>query len=117
VSEVKRRNQTRKRRQLRVRDVDQKGHMPRVAVFRSLSEIYAQLIDDNEGKTLASASSLTLKKASGDKKEVAFSVGKELARKALEKGVQQACFDRGRFLYHGRVKSLADGLREGGLNI
>lgn len=117
MSEIKRRNKTRKRRVMRVRGSEQRGHMPRVSVFRSLNGMYAQLIDDNEGTTLASASSVTLKNVSGDKKEVAFKVGKELARKAIEKGIDTAFFDRGRFLYHGRVKSLADGLREGGLNI
>jgi large subunit ribosomal protein L18 len=90
--------------------------LPRVSVFRSLNQIYAQIIDDSQHKTLVSYSSLMMKEK-GTKTEVATSVGKELAKLALEKGVKQACFDRGRFLYHGRVKALAEGLREGGLQI
>lgn len=89
----------------------------RVSVFRSLGQIYAQLIDDLQHKTLASASSLTLKQAKGSKTEIAHAVGVELAKNALAKGVKQAVFDRGRFLYHGRVKALAEGVREGGLQI
>lgn len=117
VSVIKQRNNNRSRREMRVRGSERRGHMPRVSVFRSLSQMYAQLVDDVEGKTLASVSSLSLKDASGDKKEVAFKIGKELARKAAEQGVQKAFFDRGRFLYHGRIKAVADGLREGGLTI
>jgi large subunit ribosomal protein L18 len=92
------------------------ANRPRVSVHRSLKHIYAQLIDDNSGKTVASASSLA-QNAQGDKKTIAHAVGLELAKKAKEKGVQEAYFDRGRFLYHGRVKELAEGLREGGLTI
>ena len=88
----------------------------RVSVFRSLNEIYAQVIDDLQHKTLVSVSSLTLK-VEGTKTEIAHVVGKELAKKALEQGITKAAFDRGRFLYHGRIKALAEGLREGGLQI
>ncbi|MBN2267056.1 MAG: 50S ribosomal protein L18 [Candidatus Babeliaceae bacterium] len=93
---------------------------PRVTVFRSLRHMYAQVIDDAAQKTLASCSSLELEKTGemklrGDKKAVAHAVGRELAKRALEKNVDAVVFDRGRFLYHGRVKSLAEGLREGGL--
>lgn len=89
---------------------------PRVSVFRSLNQIYGQLIDDTQGTTLVSASSLELK-VKGSKKEVAKKVGQELARKALEKGIDSVRFDRGRFLYHGRVAAFADGLRESGLKV
>ncbi|WP_088341551.1 50S ribosomal protein L18 [Robiginitalea sediminis] len=89
---------------------------PRLSVFRSNKEIYAQVIDDTSGKTLAAASSrdkgLDTK---GTKSEVAAAVGKLLAEKALKAGVETVAFDRGGYLYHGRVKSLADGAREGGL--
>lgn len=87
----------------------------RVSVFRSNHHIYAQVIDDIARKTVASASSLTLKNTSGSKAEVARAVGRELANSAKAAGVTKAVFDRGSFLYHGRVKELAEGLREGGL--
>lgn len=90
---------------------------PRLAVFRSNKEIYAQVIDDNSGKTLAAASSKdkALSKAKGTKTEIANEVGKAIAEKAKKAGVEQVAFDRGGYLYHGRVKSLAEGAREGGL--
>ncbi len=93
------------------------GKGPRVSVFRSLNHIYAQIIDDIDRKTLASCSSLELKISKGDKSDVAKKVGLELAKRALSAGLDKAIFDRGRYLYHGRVKSLAEGLREGGLNL
>lgn len=105
------------RRINRVRGKLKSGNMPRVTVFRSLSHIYAQLIDDNQQKTLASASSVLLSKKDSDKKAIAHLVGKELAKKAVEQGIEQVSFDRGRFLFHGRVKALAEGLKEGGLQI
>lgn len=90
------------------------GERPRLAVFRANRHIYAQLIDDTLGKTLAMACSLELK--SKTKKTIAAAeVGKLLARKALAKNLKTAVFDRGGFAYHGRVKALADGAREGGL--
>ncbi len=89
---------------------------PRLSVFRSNKEIYAQVIDDNAGKTLASASSrdkgIDVK---GTKTEVANAVGKAIAEKATKAGVEMVAFDRGGNLYHGRVKALAEGAREGGL--
>ena len=88
---------------------------PRVTVFRSLNYIYGQLLDN--GKTVAASSTLAMKKVKGDKKQQARLAGKELAKQALEKGITAVCFDRGRFLYHGRVKEFAEGLREGGLKI
>ena len=107
-------NRTRRRAQ-RVR-AGLTSTKPRVSVFRSLSHIYAQVIDDAQQKTVASVSSLELK-IPGSKKDVAHSVGLELAKRALHTGIEQATFDRGPFLYHGRVKALAEGLRAGGLKI
>jgi large subunit ribosomal protein L18 len=91
---------------------------PRLAVFRSLQHIYAQIIDDQSGHTLVSASTLepsVRTDISGTKSERAERIGKLLAERAREKGVSQVVFDRGGFLYHGRVKSLAEGARAGGL--
>lgn len=110
--------QSKQRRAERVRDALRvKSSRPRVSVHRTLKQVYAQVIDDVTSKTVASCSSLELKDIAGDKKAVAFAVGKELAKRAKDKGVESAVFDRGSFLYHGRVKALADGLREGGLTI
>jgi large subunit ribosomal protein L18 len=89
---------------------------PRLAVFRSNKEIYAQVIDDTKGVTIAAASSQDKElKAEGTKTQIAAEVGKSIAKKAIEKGVSEVAFDRGGNLYHGRVKSLAEGAREGGL--
>ena len=93
---------------------------PRLSVFRSSKHIYAQLIDDNQGATLASASSLE-KDALGDLKtganiDAAKAVGKLLAERAVKNGVKEVVFDRGSYLYHGRVKALADAARESGLS-
>ena len=88
---------------------------PRLSVFRSNKAISAQLIDDVSGQTLVSATSLSLKDAKGTKIEIAASVGKELAEKASKAGIESVAFDRNGYLYHGRVKALADGAREGGL--
>ena len=108
----------RKRRALRVRGrLHNPGQLPRVCVFRSLNYIYAQLIDDNKQQTVLSCSSFELKELSGDKTVVAKAVGQELAKRALSKGINTVVFDRGRYLFHGRVKSLAEGLREGGLQV
>lgn len=87
---------------------------PRLSVYRSNKEIYAQLVDDNSGVTLASASSREAK-ATGTKTEQSASVGKLIAEKAKGKGVETVVFDRNGFVYHGRIKALADGAREGGL--
>ena len=87
---------------------------PRLTVFRSNTQIYAQLIDDVNGKTLASASSLGLKDKV-NKIEQAAKVGALLAKVAMEAGITEVVFDRNGYLYHGRVKSLADSAREGGL--
>ncbi|WP_435522993.1 50S ribosomal protein L18 [Chryseobacterium indoltheticum] len=90
--------------------------LPRLSVYKSNKEIYAQLIDDKDGKTLASASSVEKGvDANGTKSEVSAAVGKAIAAKALAAGIENIVFDRNGFVYHGRVKALADGAREGGL--
>jgi large subunit ribosomal protein L18 len=110
------REQARRRRHRRVRArVSGTPARPRLAVYRSNRGIYAQVIDDNAGHTLASASTETLEGATGSKSELATAVGREVARKAREAGIERVVFDRGGYLYHGRVKALADGAREGGL--
>lgn len=103
-----------RRRKNRVRQRIQHDR-PRVSVFRSLSHIYAQVINDNESRTIVGASSLELKQITGDKTQVAREVGLELARRARASGITVVAFDRGSAKYHGRVKALAEGLREGGL--
>lgn len=117
MSILKKRIASRIRRAERVRTKTRSAGKMRVSVFRSANHMYAQLIDDTLHKTVASYSTIQLKKAAGSKKEVAHAVGKELAARALKAGVEEAIFDRGAFLYHGRVAALADGLREGGLRI
>ena len=109
--------QARERRHRRVRGkVSGTAERPRLVVFRSNRGIEAQLVDDLEGKTLAAASWLQLKKSfKGSKSEQAAEVGKLLAANAKKAGVETAVFDRGGYLYHGRVKALADAAREGGL--
>jgi large subunit ribosomal protein L18 len=87
---------------------------PRLTVFRSNKQIYAQVIDDTTGKTLAAASSLRLSEKA-PKKEIANKVGTLIAKSALEAGIQAVVFDRNGYLYHGRVKELADAARNGGL--
>ena len=92
------------------------SELPRLSVYKSNKEIYAQLIDDNSGKTLASASSREKGvDANGTKTEVSAGVGKAIAAKAIAAGIENIVFDRNGFVYHGRVKALADGAREGGL--
>ena len=92
------------------------SEQPRLSVFRSNKEIYAQIIDDKQGLTLASCSSYKNKSTKGKSKSDAASiVGKELAEKAIKAGINKVVFDRNGYQYHGRVKSLADGAREGGL--
>lgn len=90
---------------------------PRLSVFRSNKEIYAQIVDDVTGKTISAASSRDkdISTATGSKSEIAALVGKSVAEKALKAGVETITFDRGGYLYHGRVKSLAEGAREAGL--
>ena len=108
--------QARLRRHRRVRGrVRGTAECPRLVVFRSNRGITAQLVDDLSGRTLASASHLALTSFSGSKSEQAAEVGKLLAGKAKQAGIDSCVFDRGGYLYHGRVKALAEAAREGGL--
>jgi len=109
--------EARTRRHRRVRSkVTGTAERPRLVVFRSNRGIEAQLVDDSTGRTLASASHLGLPKSfKGDKSKQAEAVGKALAAEAKKAGLEKCVFDRGGYLYHGRVKALADGAREGGL--
>jgi large subunit ribosomal protein L18 len=112
------RHQLRLRRHRRVRKkVVGTAERPRLTVFRSNRGVFAQLVDDETGRTLASASWLGLKKAGlkGNKSDQAAEVGKALAKAAKAAGITTCVFDRGGYLYHGRVKALADAAREGGL--
>lgn len=109
---IKKQKRVRRHAKIRSRIFGTK-ELPRLAVFRSNRYVYAQLIDDEAAKTIASVSSLETTK--GKKVDVAFSVGKELAKKAVALKVEAVVFDRGGFGYKGRVKALADGAREGGL--
>lgn len=115
------RNEIRLRKHVRVRKkVSGSQERPRMNVFRSLKNIYVQIIDDSTGNTLVSASTLDAalkgKVANGANKEAAKEVGKLIAVKAIEKGIKQVVFDRGGYIYHGRVKELADAAREAGLD-
>ena len=106
---IKRYKKSRDRRRTRIRSkVKGTAERPRLSVFRSNKHIYAQLIDDVKGRTLAAASGVADVSASSG-------VGKVLAEKALESGIKEVVFDRGGYKYHGRVKALAEGAREGGL--
>jgi large subunit ribosomal protein L18 len=110
--------QLRERRHRRVRGrIRGTAERPRLAVFRSNRGIFAQLVDDDAGKTVAASTWLGLPKSfKGDKTEQAAEVGKQLAEAAGKAGVESVVFDRGGYLYHGRVKALAEGAREGGLS-
>ncbi len=112
---------TKEKRRLRIRmrirrTINGSGSSPRLSVFRSNKEIYAQLIDDTLGKTIVAASSRDKEIENKDNKSnTAVAVGKLIAEKAIKAGVTKITFDRGGYLYHGRVKSLAEGAREAGL--
>ena len=109
------RNETRQRVHARVRaKISGTAERPRLNVFRSLNHIYAQVIDDQKGITVASASSIKLK--TGGNIAAAKEIGKTIAELAIEKGVKKVVFDRGGYLYHGRVKAVADAAREAGLD-
>jgi large subunit ribosomal protein L18 len=110
-------NAQRKKRHMRVRGrVSGTPERPRLNVFRSGKHIYAQIIDDTKGHTLCAASSLEKGfKGSGGNKEGAKKVGETVAKRAKDKGIDAVVFDRGGYIYHGRVKELAEGAREGGL--
>jgi ribosomal protein L18, bacterial type len=110
-------NKARIRRHKRVRGkVSGTAECPRLNVFRSSANIYAQIIDDTKGVTLCSASTLDKDfEGNGGNKEAARKVGKKIAEIALQKGIEEVVFDRGGYIYHGRVQELAEGAREGGL--
>lgn len=109
-------NKLRKKRHNRIRrKISGTAECPRLNVFRSSKNIYAQIIDDVEGVTLASASTLDNGVSEGTKVEQAAQVGKLIAERALEKDIKQVVFDRGGYQYHGRVKALAEAARENGL--
>ncbi len=112
LARVRRHRRVRKR----IRGV---GGVPRLAVYRSNRHIYAQLVDDDVGRTVATASSVEpeVRKADGDKSAVARTVGQLIAQRAKQAGVERAVFDRGGRLYHGRVRSVAEGARQGGLQL
>ncbi len=106
----------RRNRAFRVRKaVRGTAERPRITVFRSLQHIYAQVIDDDQGLTLCSANSKSMKLGYGGNVDAAKQVGAELGRLAKEAGVEKAGFDRGPYRYHGRVKALADAVREAGV--
>ena len=110
------RNEIRKRIHARIREkLAGTTERPRLNIYRSLNHIYAQLIDDQKGETVVSASTLAMKLKSGGNVAAAKEVGKAVAEQAVAKGVKQVVFDRGGYLYHGRVKALADAAREAGL--
>ncbi|SCZ08901.1 50S ribosomal protein L18 [Alkaliphilus peptidifermentans] len=113
-------NLTRKKRHKRVRGkVFGTPERPRLNVYRSLTNIYAQIIDDVAGLTLVAASTLDIKDQEGNKgnQQAAKLVGELVAKRALEKGIDTVTFDRGGYIYHGRVKALAEGAREAGLKL
>ncbi len=115
MNKNKQKNFKRSIRHSRVRSrVSGSADRPRLSVFRANKHIYAQLIDDTAGKTLAAVSSSEIK-TKGKKSDTAKEVGKLMAVKALDKKIKAVKFDRGGFAYHGRVKALAEGAREGGL--
>ena len=111
-----RRNEIRQRIHARIREkLSGTAERPRLNVYRSLNHIYVQVVDDQKGETLVSASSLELKLKSGGNVAAAKEIGKAVAEKAVAKGIKRVVFDRGGYLYHGRVKALADAAREAGL--
>lgn len=91
------------------------GERPRLCIFRSARHIYAQVIDDASGKTLVSASTLDVDGLKNANKDTATAIGKEVAKRAMQKNIKAVVFDRNGYLYHGRVKALAEGAREAGL--
>src|SRR5690606_9686717 len=108
----------RARRKRRIRKkISGNGERPRISVFRSAKHIYVQAVDDSKGATIATASTLSegLKNLEGTKSDDAKAVGAAIAKALLAKGIEQAVFDRNGYLYHGRVKALAEGAREAGL--
>lgn len=114
MEKVTRHKAQRQRRKMRVRGrVVGTAKRPRLSVFRSAKHVYAQIINDEKGVTLVSCSDVDVK--NGTKTERAFKMGKELSERAKKKKIKKVVFDRGGYAYHGRVKAVADGAREGGL--
>ena len=110
------RDEARQKRHRRLRTrIAGTADRPRLAVYRSLNQIYAQVIDDRSGRTLAAASSLEAKDSKGKKADLAKAVGTRVAEKAKAAGIEEVIFDRGGYRYHGRVKALADAARSNGL--
>jgi len=122
MENAKKRLKGRQKRHKRIRKkITGTDFRPRLAVFRSALHIYVQAVNDIEGRTLASSSSLeikkSLKKSYTGNKEAAKAVGVDVAKKLLEKSISSAVFDRGGYVFHGRIKALAEGAREAGLNL
>ncbi len=111
---TKREKRQRRHKKIRFR-IHGTSKVPRFCVFRSSNHIYAQLIDDNKAKVLLSASDKNIKKAKQTKSQVAKELGILIAKKCAEKKIEKVVFDRGGIVYHGRIKALAEGAREGGL--
>lgn len=120
---VRTKNQTRMKRKMRIRKkISGTSDRPRLTVFRSLKNIYAQVIDDTDGHTLVSASSIEKWDVEAEEKpkfeskvDEAKHIGQVIGKRSIEKGIQQVVFDRNGYLYHGRVKAVSDGARESGL--
>ena len=107
---------SRLKKKLRIRKkISGSTEKPRLCIFRSAKHIYAQLIDDTNGQTIVSASTLEIEGVKGANKNSAQKIGEEIAKRAIEKKIKSVIFDRNGYLYHGRVKSLADGARAAGL--
>jgi large subunit ribosomal protein L18 len=110
------RNVIRKRVHTRIRErIQGTTERPRLNVYRSLNHIYAQIIDDTQGRTLVSASTIADKVKTGGNVAAAKEIGKLVAQRAIDKGIKKVVYDRGGYLYHGRIKALADAAREAGL--
>ena len=111
------RNEARRQRAKRTADIHGTAKRPRLSVYRSLGQIYAQIIDDDKGVTLVAVNSLQkeMAKAKGTKKEIAFQVGEAIGKAAIAKKIKEVVFDRNGYIYHGRVKEVAEGARKAGL--
>lgn len=120
IKTINKKEQTQKRHQRVRTKIKGTADCPRLAVYRSLKHIYAQIIDDTKGITLVSSSTkakdLSAKLSHGGNVDAAKIVGEDIAKKAVQKGISDVVFDRGGFLFHGRVQALADAARENGLN-
>ena len=113
---LRQRNVIRQRIHFRIRQKMQgTAERPRLNVYRSLNHIYAQIVDDAKGETILSASTLAAKMKTGGNVAAAKEIGKQVAERAIEKGIKRVVFDRGGYLYHGRVKALADAAHAAGL--